>query len=156
MAGGAGSTHDAALVHEDAILIDRQGVTVLLPVTQVLPEPVDGVPYPDRAIAGGVTAQNVTLGIGGLGMGTDDFRAFLGTLHGHYCYFEIEPGCVRRSKTCTSWRGSRPSWRVHEAKTSSAGSMSAQKRTFIAHRWIAAPGRKRAFDAGVPHGGEHR
>ena len=81
----------ARRVHDDAILIDGQGVTVLLPVAQTVPEAIDGVPYLDRAIAGGVTAQNVTLGIGGIGMGTDDFRALLGTIHGHYCYFEIEP-----------------------------------------------------------------
>ena len=97
---------DAHRVHEEAILIDGQGVTVLLPVAQTVPAPVDGVPYLDRALAGGVTAQNVTLGIGGIGMGTDDFRALLGTMHGHYCYFEIEPrlllvetaGDIRRAK----------------------------------------------------------
>ena len=82
---------DARRTHDDAILVDGQGVTVLLPVAQVVPEAIDGVPYLDRAIAGGVTAQNVTLGIGGIGMGTDDFRALIGTMHGHYCYFEIEP-----------------------------------------------------------------
>ena len=82
---------EARRIHDDAILIDGQGVTVLLPVAQVVPEAIDGVPYLDRAIDGGVTAQNVTLGIGGIGMGTDDFRALLGTMHGHYCYFEIEP-----------------------------------------------------------------
>ena len=84
----------ARRVHEDAILIDGQGVTVLLPVAQTVPEAIDGVPYLERAIAGGVTAQNVTLGIGGIGMGTDDFRALLGTMHGHYCYFEIEPRLI--------------------------------------------------------------
>ena len=85
---------DARRVHDDAILIDGQGVTVLLPVAQTVPAPIDGVPYLDRAIAGGITAQNVTLGIGGIGMGTDDFRALLGTMHGHYCYFEIEPRLI--------------------------------------------------------------
>ena len=84
----------ARRVHDDAILIDGQGVTVLLPVAQTVPAPIDGAPYLDRAIAGGVTAQNVTLGIGGIGMGTDDFRALLGTMHGHYCYFEIEPRLI--------------------------------------------------------------
>lgn len=77
--------------HEEATLVDGQGVTVLLPVAQVVPESIDGLPYLDRAIAGGVSAMNVTLGIGGIGMGVDDFRAMLGTMHGHYCYFEIEP-----------------------------------------------------------------
>lgn len=83
--------NDAGRTHEDAILIDGQGVTVLLPVVQLPPEPVGGVDYIERALAGGVTAQNVTLGIGGIGMGGDDFRALVGTMHGHYCYFEIEP-----------------------------------------------------------------
>ena len=124
----------ARKVHDEAILIDGQGVTVLLPVAQTVPEAIDGIPYLDRAIAGGVTAQNVTLGIGGIGMGTDDLRALLGTMHGHYCYFEIEPrlilvetaqdirrakregrlgvifGCrgwPRRSKTIRRWYASR-------------------------------------------------
>ena len=82
---------DIRRIHDDAILIDGQGVTVLLPVAQIVPEAINGVSYLDRAIAGGVTAQNVTLGIGGIGMGADDFRALVGTMHGHYCYFEIEP-----------------------------------------------------------------
>lgn len=81
----------AAQVHKDAIILDGQGVTVLLPVAQIPQPPIDGISYLDRAIAAGVTAQNVTLGIGGIGMGTDDFRALLHTMHGHYCYFEIEP-----------------------------------------------------------------
>ena len=81
----------ARAVHDDAIIIDGQGVTVLLPVAQIVPQAVNGVSYLDRAISGGVCAQNVTLGIGGIGMGSDDFRALLGTIHGHYCYFEIEP-----------------------------------------------------------------
>jgi membrane dipeptidase len=85
---------EARRVHEEAILVDGQGVTVLLPVAQLVPAAVDGVSYLDRAIAGGVAAQNVTLGIGGIGMGTDDFRALLGTMHGHYCYFEIEPRVI--------------------------------------------------------------
>ncbi len=94
MTDPAETRDDARRIHEDAILIDGQGVTVLLPVAQIVPEAIDGVPYLERAIAGGVTAQNVTLGIGGIGMGTDDFRALVGTMHGHYCYFEIEPGLL--------------------------------------------------------------
>ena len=61
-------------IHENSILIDGQGVTVLLPVVQLPPEPIGGVDYSERALAGGVSAQNVTMGIGGIGMGTDDFR----------------------------------------------------------------------------------
>ena len=78
-------------IHENSILIDGQGVTVLLPVVQLPPEPIGGVDYIERALAGGVNAQNVTMGIGGIGMGTDDFRALVSTMNGHYCYFEIEP-----------------------------------------------------------------
>ena len=91
MTSSTRNLEEARRVHDDAILVDGQGVTVLLPVAQIVPEAIDGVPWLDRAIAGGVTAQNVTLGIGGIGMGIDDFRALLGTMHGHYCYFEIEP-----------------------------------------------------------------
>ena len=94
MSNATPNPEDARRVHDDAILVDGQGVTVLLPVAQVVPGAAGGVPYLDRAIAGGVTAQNVTLGIGGIGMGADDFRALLGTMHGHYCYFEIEPRLV--------------------------------------------------------------
>ena len=88
------TTSDAAKTHSDAILIDGQGVTVLLPVVQLPPAPKGGVDYIERAIAGGVTAQNVTMGIGGIGMGVDDFRALLGTMHSHFCYFEIEPRLI--------------------------------------------------------------
>ena len=91
MSPEAAISDDALGVHRDAILIDGQGVTVLLPVVQIPPEPIDGVAYLDRAIRAGVSAQNVTLGIGGIGMGVDDFRALIGTMHGHFCYFEIEP-----------------------------------------------------------------
>ena len=84
----------AAKVHDEAILIDGQGVTVLLPVVQLPPEPVDGVDFIERSLRGGLTALNVTMGIGGIGMGIDNFRSLLGTMHGHYCYFEIEPRLV--------------------------------------------------------------
>ena len=86
--------HQAETIHNDAILLDGQGVAVLLPVVQLPPEPIEGVDYIERALRGGVTAQNVTLGIGGIGMGTDDFRALTSTMHGHYCYFEIEPRLI--------------------------------------------------------------
>ncbi len=42
--------NDAGRTHEDAILIDGQGVTVLLPVVQLPPEPVGGVDYIERAL----------------------------------------------------------------------------------------------------------
>ena len=64
MAGPTHNLEEARRVHDEAILVDGQGVTVLLPVAQVVPAAVDGVPYLDRAISGGVTAQNVTLGNG--------------------------------------------------------------------------------------------
>ena len=85
---------NTVITQDETILIDGQGVAVLLPVVQLPPEPVGGVDYIERALGGGVTAQNITLGIGGIGMGSDDFRSFLGTMHGHYCYFEIEPRLI--------------------------------------------------------------
>ena len=79
---------------KDLILIDGQGVTVLLPVVQLPPEPKDGVDYIERALSGGLTAQNITLGIGGIGVGVDNFRALIDTMHSHFCYFEIEPRLI--------------------------------------------------------------
>ena len=84
------SKSGASRLHEDAILIDGQGVAVLLPVAQISQPPADGKPFLDRLVASGVTAMNVTLGIGGIGMGVDDLRALLNTIHSHYCYFELE------------------------------------------------------------------
>lgn len=82
--------HGARSVHAKALLIDGQGVGVLLPTALVPPPPVDGKPFLDRLLDAGVTAMVVTMGIGGIGMGVDNFRSMVGTVHGYLCYFELE------------------------------------------------------------------
>jgi membrane dipeptidase len=74
----------------DLIIVDGMGSAALLPVAQIPPPPRDGKPWLDRTLASGLTAMNVTMGIGGVGMGADNFRAFLHTMHGYFCYFELE------------------------------------------------------------------
>ena len=84
------STHAAVTVSdedvrrgdEQALIIDRQGVAALLPVALIPQPPVDGLSYVERARAGGMTAMNVTNGIGGIGMGVDDLCAMLNTILG--------------------------------------------------------------------------
>ena len=71
-------------------MIDGQGTAVLLPIALVPPPPVDGVPFLDRLLDSGVTAMNVTLGISGIGVGIDNFRSMVTTVHGYLCYFELE------------------------------------------------------------------
>ncbi len=80
----------AARLHREAILIDGQGTAVLLPTALVPPPPVDGVPFLERALASGLTAMNVTMGIAGIGLGVDNFRSMVTTMHGYLCYFELE------------------------------------------------------------------
>lgn len=79
-----------ARLHEQAVLVDGQGTAVLLPTSLVPPPPVNGVPFLDRLVASGVTAMNVTMGISGIGIGVDNFRSMVGTIHGYLCYFELE------------------------------------------------------------------
>ncbi|MGH6953873.1 MAG: dipeptidase [Alphaproteobacteria bacterium] len=81
-------------MHEKSIVIDGQGVAVLLPVALVPQPPRGGKPHLDRALASGLTAMNVTMGILGIGMGQDSFRALLNTMHGYFSYFELEPCAV--------------------------------------------------------------
>lgn len=80
----------APRLHADAIVIDAQGTAALLPTALVPPPPVGGRPFLDRALESGLTAMSVTLGISGVGMGVDNFRAMLTTIHGYLCYFELE------------------------------------------------------------------
>jgi membrane dipeptidase len=80
----------AARLHQQALLVDGQGTAALLPTSLVPPPPVDGVPFLDRLVASGVTAMNVTMGISGIGIGVDNFRSMVGTIHGYLCYFELE------------------------------------------------------------------
>ena len=72
------------------LVIDGQGVAVLLPGVQIPPPAVAGRSYLERLAAAGVSALNVTLGIGGIAAGSDDLRALLGTIGAHFCYFEME------------------------------------------------------------------
>lgn len=78
-------------LHRKAVIIDGQGNPLLLPTALVPPPPVDGVPFVDRALASGVTVMSVTTGIAGVAVGVDNFRSMVGTLHGYFCYFELEP-----------------------------------------------------------------
>lgn len=84
-------TRRAACLHAEAVIIDGQGTAALLPTALLPPPPREGQPYLDRALESGLTAMNVTLGILGVGMGVDNFRAVLTTMHGYFCYFELEP-----------------------------------------------------------------
>ncbi len=77
-------------LHKQAIIIDGQGTAVLLPTALVPPPPVNGVPFLDRLMASGLTGMNVTMGISGIGIGVDNFRAMVITVHGYLCYFELE------------------------------------------------------------------
>lgn len=73
------------------IIIDGMGSAALLPAAQVPPPAYNGIPWLDRALAAGLTAMNVTMGIKGVAQGADDFRAYLHSVHGYLSYFEMEP-----------------------------------------------------------------
>src|SRR5262245_19737652 len=76
---------------QNIIVIDAMGSAALLPSAQVPPPVRNGQAWLDRALAAGLTAMNVTMGVKGVAMGADDFRAYLHTVHGYLSYFEIEP-----------------------------------------------------------------
>jgi membrane dipeptidase len=80
----------AKRLHKEALLIDGQGTAVLLPTALVPPPPVNDIPFLDRLVASGLTAMNVTMGISGIGIGVDNFRSMVGTVHAYLCYFELE------------------------------------------------------------------
>ena len=80
----------AVRLHREAVVIDGQGTAVLLPTALVPPPPVNGRSFLERALGSGLTAMNVTMGIGGVGMGLDNFRAMVTTIHGYLCYFELK------------------------------------------------------------------
>ena len=86
---------------DDLIVIDGMGSAALLPTAQLPPPPRDGKPWLDRAIGSGLTALNVTMGITGIGMGTDNFRSLLHTMHGYFCYFDLEPERLLHVRTTT-------------------------------------------------------
>src|SRR5207253_4724281 len=83
----------------DFLMIDGMGSAALLPTAQVSPPARNGKAWLDRAIDSGISAMNVTMGITGIGMGTDDFRALLHTMHGYFCYFELEPDRLLHIRT---------------------------------------------------------
>jgi membrane dipeptidase len=78
-------------LHRSATIIDSEGVCVLMPVVHIPPGPMDGCSYLDRAIGSGLTAMNITMGLGGIASGVDDFRALLNSIYGHLVYFELHP-----------------------------------------------------------------
>jgi membrane dipeptidase len=82
-------TH-AAKLHREAIIVDGQGVALLLPAVLIPPPPLDGQTFLERAAASGVSAMNTTLGLGGIATGRDDLRALLSSIYGYLCYFELE------------------------------------------------------------------
>lgn len=88
----------------DFLIIDGMGSAALLPTAQLPPPPRDGKPWLDRALASGLTAMNVTMGITGVGMGTDDFRSLLHTMHGYFCYFELEPDRLLHVRTTADFQ----------------------------------------------------
>jgi membrane dipeptidase len=73
------------------LIIDGMGSAALLPGAQVPPPAYNGIPWLDRALAAGLTAMNVTMGIKGVAQGADDFLAYLHSVHGYLSYFEMEP-----------------------------------------------------------------
>jgi len=89
--GPAGLSDRAGAVHARATLIDGQGTAALLPTALIPPPALNGVSFLDRALASGLTAMSVTTGITGVGVGLDNFRSMVTTLHGYLCYFEVEP-----------------------------------------------------------------
>jgi membrane dipeptidase len=72
------------------MIIDGMGSAALLPSAQVPPPERDGKAWLDRALGSGLTAMNVTMGLKGVGVGVDDFRSYLHTVHGYLSYFELE------------------------------------------------------------------
>ncbi len=97
----------AQSVTTDYVIIDAMGAAALLPTAQLPPPPRNGSPWLDRAIDSGLTAMNVTLGVTGVGMGTDDFRALLHTMHGYFCYFDLEPRLLHIRTTADIGRAKR-------------------------------------------------
>ena len=84
---------------DDLLVIDAMGSAALLPTTLLPPPRRDGKDWLQRAIDSGITAMNVTMGITGVAMGTDDFRSLLHTMHGYFCYFDLEPDRLLHVRT---------------------------------------------------------
>ncbi|UZF94993.1 dipeptidase [Bosea sp. NBC_00550] len=79
----------ASEVHASATLIDTQGVGVLLPHVHLAQPEFEGRSHIDRALAGGLTAMNTTIGVGGIASGVDDLRALLNAMYGYQVYFRL-------------------------------------------------------------------
>ena len=85
--------------HGSPLLIDAMGSAALLPAAQVPPPSRNGMAWLDRALAAGLSAVNVTMGIKGVAQGADDFRAYLHSVHGYLSYFALEPRLLHVQKT---------------------------------------------------------
>jgi membrane dipeptidase len=93
--GGDGAVSARAeRLHREAVIVDGQGVALLLPAVLIPPAPLDGRTFLERALASGVSAMNTTLGLGGIATGPDDLRALLASIYGYLCYFELEAARV--------------------------------------------------------------
>lgn len=82
-------TAKARDLHRKALIIDGQGVSVLLPSMHVPPPEYNGIPFLDRALASGLTALNTTQGQGPTVSGVDDLRGLLHSFYGNLAYFKL-------------------------------------------------------------------
>lgn len=78
-------------LHRAAYVIDTEGVCVLLPNMHVPQPDFGGRSFLDRALDGGLTAMNTTMGLGGIAAGVDDLRALLNSIYGYQVYFRLHP-----------------------------------------------------------------
>jgi len=97
----ADANEHAHELHHEAILIDTQGVGVLLPNVH-LPQPAyDGRSFLDRVRDSGLTAMNTTMGLGGIAAGVDDLRALLNSIYGYLVYFGLHSDRLLLVETVT-------------------------------------------------------
>ncbi len=87
----AAMTKCGSLLHRNALVIDGQGVVMLLPGVHLPPPPRNGATFIDRALAAGLTAMNTTLGQGPIVSGPDNLRGLLNSIYGHLVYFDLHP-----------------------------------------------------------------
>jgi len=85
------SAAQAHTLHRKAMVIDGEGVVVLLPGVHLPPPERHGLSFVDRALKAGLTALNTTLGQGPIVSGVDDLRGLLNSIYGHLVYFELHP-----------------------------------------------------------------
>lgn len=78
-------------LHNRALVIDLEGVIVLLPGVHLPPSSRDGLSFVERALRAGLTALNTTLGQGPIVSGVDDLRGLLNSIYGHLVYFDLHP-----------------------------------------------------------------